>query len=49
MNKRKQIIFRLDEETAKKLQHYCIDSNTTVQKLLEEYVKNLLGEKVHDK
>jgi hypothetical protein len=48
MNKRKQIIFRLDEETTKKLQHHCIDSNTTVQKLLEEYVKKLVSEKVHD-
>ncbi len=49
MNKRKQVIFRLDEEIAKKLQHYCIDSNTTVQKLLEEYVQKLVCKEIRDK
>lgn len=39
---RKLIGFRLDEATAKQLQIYAIENNTSIQKLLEEYVIRLL-------
>lgn len=42
---KKLIGFRLDEETAKRLQIYAIENNTSIQKLLEEYVLQLLNKK----
>jgi len=39
---KKQVIFRLEEETYRKLQIYAIENNTSVQKLVEGYVLNLL-------
>jgi hypothetical protein len=43
---RKLIGFRLDEEIAKQLQIYAIENNTSIQKLLEDFVKQLLNKKV---
>ncbi len=39
---KKQVIFRLDEDVYKALQIYAIQNNTSVQRVLEEYVLNLL-------
>lgn len=39
---KKQIIFRLEEEVYKQLQIYAIEKETSVQKLIEDYVMKLL-------
>jgi hypothetical protein len=39
---KKIIGFRLDEEVSNKLKIYAINNKTTIQKLLEDYVNQLL-------
>lgn len=39
---KKQIIFRLEEETYQQLQIYAIRNKTSVQKIVEEYILELL-------
>jgi predicted transcriptional regulator len=40
--KKKKLTIRLDPEVSKKLQIYCLEHNTTAQKLIEKYIKQLL-------
>lgn len=39
---KKQVIFRLEEDIYKKLQIYAVENETSVQKLIEDYVYELL-------
>lgn len=39
---KKQVIFRLEEDIYKKLQIYAVENETSVQKLIEDYVCELL-------
>ncbi|WP_164845501.1 hypothetical protein [Anaerosphaera multitolerans] len=39
-----QTSFKLDAQVLKELKIYCINHNTTMQKLIEDYIVNLLKE-----
>jgi len=41
---RKLIGFRLEQDTSDRLKIYVIENKTTVQKLLEDYIENILKE-----
>lgn len=41
----KKTTIRIDEKLHKKLQHYVIDNNTSIQELTIELYKSLLDEK----
>lgn len=41
----KKTTIRIDEELHKKLQHYVIDNDTSIQELTIEFYKTLVGEK----
>ena len=45
---KKQIIFRLEEETYQQLQIYAIRNKTSVQKIVEEYILELLKKRNDD-
>ena len=45
---KKQIAFRLEEDIYKQLQIYAIENNTSVQKILENYVIDLLSKQDGD-
>lgn len=45
---KKQVAFRLEEDIYKQLQIYAIENDTSVQKILENYVIDLLKERSGD-
>jgi hypothetical protein len=46
---KKHVQVRLDKETYKKLQHYVVDHDSTMQEVLEKTIKKLVeGDKKND-